>query len=466
MLDASNIKKRGEMRNVLSVRRLTAVVMVIAFMAGSLMLWVNSATAAVVPGVNSLASYPYQGTYADGHTTGGLMSADGTAVILTTSATNISPLGSGVYIRNLVTGETKRLDTSDSGVYANQTISPLAISATGRYVVFRTSATNLIDGTTVNTSPTTPQLYLRDTKLDKVTLISKDPLLGTISDKTIDNSLGVSSDGRFITFLTRATNLHPDATNGRTNLYMFDKLENTLSILNRKTNGEVVSSSSWSPVGAMSCDGSLIVFQPAGNLIHGDTSSGHADVYLLDRRGATDKLTNLTKFANAAALVPTISCNGDYIGFQSLATNIDPTIEVPSEYQAYRPYVYDRINQTYHFMAVRASGAASDRQLCSPGGSLPSCLKISDTGLAIFTDEDALLTGAEKRQLYLWDINNPGAVELVSRNFQGDAANGDVWRDTFSISADGRKVSYGSSATNLVSNSGNKYGVYTSLTGR
>jgi len=418
---------------------------------------------AVVPGTNRLVSSKSTGGYANDYSTQSLISPNGKKVVYYSGATNMMPTGGqGLFIKDLDSGNISRVNISTSGVVANTGSTAVQrISANGRYILFTSKSTNLIDGTTV--SSTNPQLYLRDTVLMTTTLVSKSST-GIISDGTYISSLGVSSDGRFVSYTTNATNLSLDATDNTYHLYMLDRLDNSVSILDRKTDGTIgVSATNFGPTGAMSCDGTLIVFGYTTNLIIGDTWSQHNDIYLLDRRGATDKITNLTKSANSQGMAPTMSCNGDFIGLKSSATNLDTSIPILAGY--YRPYVYDRVNGAFRVASMTSSGTAANTQICGTFINENPCVQVSDTGIATFAADDSSLTGVSGRQIYINNIYT-GSTELVSKNSSGIAGNNGSQLYNPTITADGSTVSYASDSTNLIVGQTNLYtNVFTSLTG-
>lgn len=417
---------------------------------------------AVVPGINERVSLRSTGAQASAATNQAFISPNNKIVAFKSSATNILPSGgAGLFERNLATGSIARVNVSTTGVIGDEIdyTSIERVSSTGRYIVFHSRATNLIDGVTISAS--NQQVYLRDTTTSTTVLISQSSA-GAVANAWSE-SIGVSSDGRFVGFVSNASNLHPDSTDGESHLYMLDRSDNSLTILDRKADGTLVHHA-WRPRGAMSCDGSLVVFQYGANLIAGDTDSNHVDIYLLDRRGTVNKLTNLTKTANSAATVPSISCNGDFIGFQSAATNIDPLTPVTFKYNAYRPYIYDRVNDTYNFAAITTSNTPVTTAVCTTfADATYPCIQLSDTGVGIFAANDSTLTGSSGTQVYIRDIY-AGTTQLVSKNSSGIAGNGN---SSFSyLTADGTTAIYSSDSTNLVSgDTNNVYDVFTSQTG-
>lgn len=89
-----------------------------------------------------------------------------------------------------------------------------AVSADGRFVVFRSAATNL--------DPLDPDsdwdVYLRDTLLDTTALVSVG-MGGAPSDGTAWEC-DVSDDGRYVAFSSSASNLAPNDTNGVADVFL------------------------------------------------------------------------------------------------------------------------------------------------------------------------------------------------------------------------------------------------------
>jgi hypothetical protein len=412
-----------------------------------------------VPGTNSLVSYNYEGTgSANNNALNGLISADGNYAAYTTEATNVqSSGGDGAFERNLSTGNTVRVSVSTDGVSANADVNLDAISETGRYVLFDTTASNLIDGTTITT--THPEVYLRDTIAGTTTLISQNSS-GDIANGDSEGK-GVSADGRFVLFVTFATNLTTDGTSGN-NMYMADTSTNTLTIENAEADGTVVNEGEGQLQARMSCDGSLIAFASPNYL--GGTVPVHADnIYLIDLRGGRT-ITNITGDANGASFNPSISCDGNYIGFGSAANNLDPDETFTQEYYEFEPYMYNRINNSFYLANVGTDGTVQATSPCT-GDNIGSCISLSDNGIGVFTENNSGLTGTSGQQDYLRNVNT-GTTELISQNSSGDAANG--YTAGPSINADGAKVLILSGATNLVTTedyNGSDYDMFISLTG-
>jgi flagellin-like hook-associated protein FlgL len=101
-------------------------------------------------------------------------------------------------------GHTIRISTSSNGEEANGLSEVSDVSSDGRFVVFSSSATNLLPGVSGS------QVYLKDLELSTLTLISstEDEVHGNGSVR-LGNKGSVSFDGRFVAFQSDSTNLIP-----------------------------------------------------------------------------------------------------------------------------------------------------------------------------------------------------------------------------------------------------------------
>lgn len=411
---------------------------------------------ATVPGVNAMISENYYnsgGGNSDSYRP--YISADGRFVAFDSTASNLvaSDMNNknDVFERNLATGATSLVSTSSSGVQANDGSIVSTVSRTGRYVLFYSQASNLVDGSTTDT--TYAQLYLRDTTNNTTTLLSQNSS-GVTANNNVEG-MDVSSDGRFVLFVSAATNLGPTVTNSGSNLYMLDRVTNTFSILNKATDGSLPNTTTWAPYGHMSCDGSLVVFQSGANLT-GESTSNPIGIYLLDRRGS-DRLTDVTIGSNSATLGANISCSGDYIGFLSKATNLDTSI-TDTSMNNYHAYAYNRVNGTFSVVDVSSSGTAGNLGvLYYPLTGEERFMQLSDNGAAVFKSPATNLASSAtsgNNQIYFRNLN-AGTTELLSANSSGTEGNSESKSPT--IASDGKTGVYQSVATNLVTSDTNGY---------
>jgi hypothetical protein len=121
--------------------------------------------------------------------------------------------------------------------------------------------------------------FIRDRQLNVTTRISVDSLGNQGNASSAITS--VSSDGRYIGFVSLATNLVPNDTNGVQDVFVYDRLTSHTERISEDSSGIEGNGESSRP--GLSSDGRYVVFQSdASNLVAGDTN-GAIDIFLRDR---------------------------------------------------------------------------------------------------------------------------------------------------------------------------------------
>jgi Tol biopolymer transport system component len=134
-----------------------------------------------------------------------------------------------------------------------------------------------------------------------------------------------SSNGRYVAFESRATNLVAKDTNARTDIFVHDRTKkNTRRVSVRSNGNQATGGSSGYP--SISADGRYVAFASyATNLVSSD-SNGAADIFRHDRK--TKKTKRVSIRSNGAQATgggssdPSISDDGRYVAFVSYATNL------------------------------------------------------------------------------------------------------------------------------------------------
>jgi Ca2+-binding RTX toxin-like protein len=162
------------------------------------------------------------------------LSADGRFVAFSSDANNLVPGDTNnsrdIFVRDLSTNTTTLVSVSSSGDGGNQDSPNIPfISADGRFVSFRSLATNLVPGDTNNTQDT----FVRDLSTNTTTRVSVSSTGNQGNDFSFYSSL--SADGRRVVFSSDATNLVPGDTNNNTDIFVVD-LTNTPGGINNSPN--------------------------------------------------------------------------------------------------------------------------------------------------------------------------------------------------------------------------------------
>lgn len=221
----------------------------------------------------------------------------------------------GLRVKNLLTGV-------ETGAPLNQDLREVEaqharMSANGRYVAFFSSSVRL------GASNGMRQIHVHDLLMERTTLASVSP-----SAKPADaacNHPNLSGAGRFVAFISAATNLSDLPTNGHSQIFVRDLVAGTTHLASVNSVGEPGDASSIKP--SLSEDGRFVVFSSeATNLVSGDTNDVN-DVFVRDLvEGTTIRVSvsSLGEQADAPSHSPAISADGRLVAFVSEATNLTP----------------------------------------------------------------------------------------------------------------------------------------------
>jgi Tol biopolymer transport system component len=196
-----------------------------------------------------------------------------------------------------------------------------SISADGRYVAFFSHASNLVPGDTNNTL----DVFVHDRLTGQTTRVS------VASDGTEGNGdsfVGsISADGRYVAFASWASNLVPGDTNGRSDIFVHDRVTGQTTRVSVASDGTEGNGDSWG-CPSISADGRYVAFASwASNLVPGDTN-GRSDIFVHDRvTGQTTRVSvasDGTEGNGDSWWRPSISADGRYVAFPSYASNLVP----------------------------------------------------------------------------------------------------------------------------------------------
>jgi Tol biopolymer transport system component len=153
------------------------------------------------------------------------VSRNGRVLLMSSAATNLvdddTNGATDVFVRNTVQGTTTRVSVAHDGAEANQGSAPLGISANGRYVAFRSPATNLVPGDTNGVM----DVFVRDRSAGTTTRVN---LAADGSQANADARDGrISANAEFVIFSSAATNLVDGDTNGRPDVFVRNLITDT-----------------------------------------------------------------------------------------------------------------------------------------------------------------------------------------------------------------------------------------------
>lgn len=439
---------------------LASFVLILGFLATGLT--PQKQASATVPGTNYLVSKDSSGNAANASSSGGIhtISGDGRYVVFTSTATNLVASDTNgsvldVFRKDTQTGVVILVSQSSSGAQVGSGSTSPAISYDGRYVAF-------IGSGLVSTE--SGAVYVRDIT-NGTTVIASKTSSGTVGWAIMPD---LSADGRYVTFSTTdatLTNLPAGATpslRDSKQVLVKDMLTGTLTSVSGLAIGNSIYPS-------MDCDGHTIVFVSGAWLGHGtpayyDSSHYTYNIYFAQIDGASSQLSYATSISSFELAPAQISCNGNVVAY------------------TYSPDVvtYNRLTKAYNNVSRSTAGSASNQTGCC------SLASISDDGRFVAYTAKATNLDSSHAQtykgsnydVYIRDTKN-NTTQVVSftalGNYSGlvPGAYSGIDLANVSISADGSTVAYTYATPDATSTNGEltsgvhtgQQDVYTSKTG-
>jgi len=249
------------------------------------------------------------------------ISADGRYVVFGSSASNLVAGDTNgapdIFIRDRQAGTTERVGVGSGGEEPDFGAAYGRISADGRYVAFWSFATNLVSGDTNGFW----DVFVLDLQTGTIERVSVDSLEQEGDEDSIDAS--ISSDGRFVVFQSQASNLVAGDTNGNRDVFVRDRSNGTTQRVSVDSAGAQAIGTSWG--GRISQDGRWVsFFSYSPDLVAGDTN-GFPDIFVRDLQGGTTERVSLTSWGgqtNGYSESPTISGDGRFVTFLSAGSNL------------------------------------------------------------------------------------------------------------------------------------------------
>ena len=391
------------------------------------------------PGTTELVSVDSSGNQANGFSAWPAISADGRFVAFASDASNLvsgDTNGKGdIFVRDRQTGATERVSVDSAGNQADGGSDAPAISGDGRFVAFVSDASNLVSGDTNGQS----DVFVHDRQTGVTERVSVDSAGNQANGGSA--APAISADGRFVAFVSDASNLVPGDTNGQGDVFVHDWQTGATERVSVDSAGGQADGGSGKP--AISADGRFVAFASAAtNLVDGDANS-KSDVFVHDRQtGATERVSvdGHGNEGDGSSTWPAISADGRFVAFESMATNL-----VSRDFNRDQDiFVHDRQTGATERVSVSSDG----KQASSPSD-VPSIS--ADGRLVAFVSGANNLVPGDTNRFYFADVfvhdRQTGATERVSVNSAGNQGND--YSGLPAISADGRFVAFLSLAGDL-----------------
>jgi Tol biopolymer transport system component len=356
-------------------------------------------------GVTTRVSTSSAGEQANGSSDEPAISGDGRHVAFASVATNLVPaatIARSVFVHDRDTGDTSLVSVSATGAPTDG--KQPSVSADGRFVAFASGG----------------QVLVRD-RAAGVTLLVSVTSTGAPANSTTD-SPSISADGRFVAFRSHASDLVPGDSNGRQDVFVRDLAAGVTTRVSVDSAGNQGNQASHSP--SLSADGRFVAFVSAATNF-APPDSEILDVFVHDRATGETLRASVDSAgvpADSQSELPSISADGRYVAFQTFAGNL----AVGLFRGVGRVFVHDRITgQTTH-ASVSYAGADTANHPVGMGSTYPSIS--ADGRCVAFTSGTASLVADDTNgvsDVFVRELRDPSACRAGSVN-AGQGATADV----------------------------------------
>ncbi|WP_434599617.1 TolB family protein [Streptomyces sp. A5-4] len=377
--------------------------------------------------------------------TGPAISADGRHVAFVSASRNLVKRDTNgtpdAFVRDLRTGRTQRVSVKSDGSASHGVVGEVALSPDGRYVVFTSTADDLVRGDPNDLD----DVFLHDRRTGVTERISPTGASyeGLRGPLTYDPA--VSGDGRYVAYASGAEDLAPGDANQRDDVFLHDRRKGTTELAQLSGTGEQGAGDAFAPAFAGDSGGRYLAFTSNASGLAGEEDHASAtDIFLRDRQTRTTELISVPHGNNRRTPSWGASLSGDarFVAFSSTSGVLRP--EGPAPTSGPNVFLHDRETRRMRLVSAAADG--------TPANGRSDHVSLSRDGrYAAFTSAASNLSGDDRDSspdVFLKDMLT-GEVRLVSEG------TGQVSEDTdpgprTGVTDDGGAVTFDSPAGNLV----------------
>lgn len=386
-----------------------------------------------------------------------IVSADGRYILFASTANNLAQMTNGVpmaatalptlnvFLRDCASNTTSLVSVNLMGTGGGDGNSvPFGISTNGQFVLFESTADNLVADDTNNAQ----DIFVRDVINGTTTLVSVNT--NGLSGSSESRDPVMTPDGRYVAFTSAATDLVSGDTNGIPDVFVRDLQSNLTTLVSigaMPTSGSSISpyiGSSETP--EITPDGRYVAFySTATNLVPGVTTTG--EIYLRDRvagntlwasAGARSIFQSMTGVTNEVSCNFSMSADGQFVGFEACTTSPPPAS------------AWHGIILRYNVQSASTDLVFSNAAVVVEPSETIHDLDMTPDGRFIAFVANVGNNSLINTAIYLWDAQT-GSNTLISAD-QATGAPAVGISDSPVVSTNGQYVAFLSSGTNLVSN--------------
>jgi Tol biopolymer transport system component len=251
----------------------------------------------------------------------------------------------------------------------------------------------------------------------------------------------VSADGTKIAYYSFATDLVAGDTNGFSDVFLYDAATGATTLVSAAVGGGP--SNGVSALPSISADGTKVAYHSsASDLVLVDGNGPTLDVFLYDVVAGTTALVSTDadgSRSNGLSYAPSVNADGTKIAYQSDASDL-VTGDTNADTDV---FLHDTVTGATALISTDTGGGPTNE-----GSNSPS-INADGTKIAYYSQASDLVAGDTNGfpDIFLHDIVT-GATTRLTTDTAGGPANGASYEP--SISADGTRIAYWSSASDLV----------------
>ena len=199
------------------------------------------------------------------------------------------------------------------------------MSADGRYEVFTSSASDLVAG--MSDTNGSSDVFVRDLQTGVTTLVSVNTA-GTAAGNGASDSGVISADGRYVAFRSYATDLATPATDGNSNIFVRDLQTGVTTLVSVNTAGTGGANSYSDEPTISGDGSLVAFRSYATNLVSTPDNNGNSDIFLRNWQAATPSTVLVTTNSagtaagNNSSDTPVLSKDGSTLAFDSYDSDL------------------------------------------------------------------------------------------------------------------------------------------------
>jgi Tol biopolymer transport system component len=291
-----------------------------------------------VAGTTTVVSHAFKSPVTTGNSESNhpVLSADGRYVAYVSFAHNLVDEGSNrttngynVFVYDRLTGLNTLVSHAPGNFTQEAGGDTPAISADGNWVAFSGKAANLVAGITDTDFDTNLLLYNVQAGSTRLITFDASNPHQTAQNSAADYTPVLSADGRYVAYVSTAADLDGTVhdTNGAENVFRFDRVAGTNTLITRATTGMGFAGNGSSFAPSISADGSRIAFVSyATNLVPGQLEVAGENVFVSDPALGLVLVSHAQgagrNTGDGSSYTPVISADGSAIAYVSRATDL------------------------------------------------------------------------------------------------------------------------------------------------